>query len=414
MNQWIGRLVACAVFAAGAALVPFSVNAGQTRPAGQPGQAGQGSQAGQTNHRDQTAAAAAARQTPPCSESLADLFDRVSPSVVMISATSVNPYDPERRIDRVSGSGVIIAEAGLVLTNSHVVFGHQVLTVTLDDGTTLPAQMVGADPLFDVAILRIPTPTKGVLPVAAISDSSHLRVGDDVYAIGNPLGLQQTLTRGVVSAVNRMLPGSSWSLTEPMIQTDAAINPGNSGGPLVDRCGAVVGITTANMPDAQSIGFAIPANVIRAVVQGLVENGRIIRPWLGVQGQFVVPALKLLLRIPLVDGFLVEVVEPGSPAEQQGLRGGEFELVISGQSLLIGGDIITEANGVALNDPAKLSQVLGPLKVGSSVKMTVVREGKPSQMSFTLSERPLMPGDLSSRRTSSKADAVASAGRRIY
>jgi S1-C subfamily serine protease len=350
----------------------------------------------------------------PCQEPLSTLFKRVSPSVVSISSTTVNPYDIDHRIERVSGSGVIIDASGLVLTNSHVVFSRQLLTVTLDNGITLPAQFVGADPQFDIAVIRIPKPTAGTLPVAVLGDSERVLVGDDVLAIGNPLGLEQTLTRGIVSAVNRMLPGSSWSLTEPLIQTDAAINPGSSGGPLVDRCGAVVGITTANLPDAQSIGFAVPVNLIKSVIPSLVTNGRVIRPWLGVQGQFVVPVLKELLRVPLVDGFLVEVVEPGSPAESQGLHGGEFELVITGQPLLLGGDIITMANGAQLDDPQKLGRVLGTLKVGSTVTLTIVRDGKSRQVELTLTERPLLPGDIPARRTSAPAGPPVARARQVF
>ncbi|MCX6545248.1 MAG: trypsin-like peptidase domain-containing protein [Acidobacteria bacterium] len=339
----------------------------------------------------------------PCREPLSAVYQRVSPSVVAISSSTINPYDIDHRIEHVSGSGVIIDASGLILTNSHVVYGRQLLTVTLDGGVTLPAQLVGADPQFDIALIRIPKPNSGTLPVTDLADSERLLVGDDVYAIGNPLGLEQTLTRGIVSAVNRMLPGSTWSLTEPLIQTDAAINPGSSGGPLVDRCGALVGITTANLPDAQSIGFAVPANLIKSVIPSLLTNGRVIRPWFGVQGQFVVPVLKELLRVPLVDGFLVEVVEPGSPADLQGLHGGEFELVITGQPLLLGGDIITVANGIQLDEPRKLSQLLGTLKVGSALSLTVVRDGKPRQVELTLAERPLLPGDISAKRTSGPA-----------
>ena len=362
-------------------------------------------------------ASAAGGQRPtvePCQETLSAIYKRVSPSVVAISSTTVNPYDIDHRIEHVSGSGVIIDASGLILTNSHVVFDRQLLTVTLDNGVTLPAQFVGADPQFDIAVIRIPKPTSGTLPVADLADSERLQVGDDVYAIGNPLGLEQTLTRGIVSAVNRTLPGSAWSLTEPLIQTDAAINPGSSGGPLVDRCGAVVGITSANLPDAQSIGFAVPTNLIKSVIPSLVSNGRLIRPWLGIQGQFVVPVLKELLRVPLVDGFLVEVVEPGSPAEAQGIHGGQFELVITGQPLLLGGDIITTANGAQLDDPDKLGQLLGTLKVGSVLTLTVVRDGKPRQVTVTLTERPLLPGDIPAKRTSAPSGLSVARSRRVF
>ncbi len=334
-----------------------------------------------------------------CVEPLPSLYARISPTVVSISAISVNPYATDHRIERVSGSGVIIDPSGLVLSNSHVVFGRQVITVTLDDGSVLTAKLVGADPIFDVALLKVSAPAGTSLPVAKLGNSDELPVGEEVYAIGNPLGLDQTLTRGIVSAINRSLPGAAWSLTEPLIQTDAAINPGNSGGPLVDPCGNVVGITTAMLPDAQNIGFAVPSNVVKDVIPELLELGHVVRPWLGVQGQFVAQGLKDLLRLPLVDGFLVESVEPGSPAEQQGLQGGVFEITLQGQPVLLGGDIITHVNGVPINDSGKLMQTLGSLKVGSTLSITAVKDGKSRIVKTTLAERPVLLWDVPARRT---------------
>jgi serine protease Do len=340
-------------------------------------------------------------QTLPsgCPASVPVLYDRTSPAVVSINAESIDPYDQMERLKRVSGSGVIIDAGGLILTNSHVVFGRQVITVTLDEGVTLPAKLIGADPLFDIALLRIPTPKSGTLPVLQLGDSSQVDVGDDVFAIGNPLGLDQTLTRGLVSAVNRTLPGTAWSLTEPMIQTDAAINPGNSGGALVDACGRIVGITTAILPGAQGIGFAVPADLIKEVIPSLLKSGRLIRPWLGVQGQFVAPSLKELLRLPLVDGFLVEAVEPGSPAEAQGLLGGSLEMTLNGQPVLLGGDIITGVNGAPILNPEALAKTLGDLKVGARLRLAISREGKSLEVEVVLTERPLLPADLPWRRS---------------
>jgi S1-C subfamily serine protease len=347
-----------------------------------------------------------------CPQSLPALYDQVSQSVVSIGAISINPYNIDRRIERVAGSGVIIESSGLILTNSHVVFGRQVVTVTLDDGTNLPAKLIGADPIFDIALIKIPPPTKGTLPVARLGNSSALAVGVEVYAIGNPLGLDQTLTRGIVSAVNRMVPGAAWSLAEPMIQTDASINPGNSGGPLLDPCGLVVGITTAILPGAQNIGFAVPVDLIKDVIPRLLSKGRVVRPWLGVQGQFVVPGLKQLLKVPLVDGFLIEAVEPGSPAEQAGLQGGMFELTIEGQPILLGGDIITQVNGTVLDDPMALATLLSGLEVGSRLKLTVVRDGKPSAVELALVERPVLPWDLPGQRSGATAAGSGAASSR--
>ena len=201
--------------------------------------------------------------------------------------------------------------------------------------------LLGADPIFDIAILQIPKPKEGKLPVLLPGDSDNLKVGEDVMALGNPLGLDQSFTRGIVSAINRVIPATFFTLQEPLIQVDTPINHGNSGGPLVNRCGEVVGITTAIMPDAQSIGFAIPINLVKAVIPDLMKQGHLVRPWLGFHGQFINDNLKSLLRVSLSTGFLVEVVEPESPAEQVKLQGGDLEMTIAGTDFLLGGDIIT-------------------------------------------------------------------------
>jgi serine protease Do len=355
----------------------------------------------------QTRQPAQTSSQPSCQEALSGLYTRISPTVVAIAATSVNPYAAANHVERVSGSGVIIDGAGLVLTNSHVVFGRQVMMVTLDDGTTLQAKPVGADPLFDIALIRIPPPPKGLHPAATLGDSDKLLVGEEVLAIGNPFGLDQTLTRGIISAVNRLLPGSSLSLTEPLIQTDAAINPGSSGGPLVNRCGEVVGITTALLPEAQSIGFAIPSNLIKSVVPALVSKGRLVRPWFGVQGQFVVPALKELLRVPLVDGFLVEVVEPDSPADQAGVQGGDLDVTVAGGEVLLGGDIVTMVNGAPVAEPAVLGRTLSKLSVGDKVRMTVFHDNATRDVEIVLVPRPLLPGDIAGRSGAGEAGGAA-------
>jgi S1-C subfamily serine protease len=336
---------------------------------------------------------------PECTESIPDVFDRVSPAVVFIATTTINPYNALERVSHAVGSGILIDSSGLILTNSHVVYGRQVITVTLDDGTNLPAQLVGADPIFDLALVRITPPSSGRLPAATLGDSDRLRVGEEVFAVGNPLGLDQTLTRGIVSAMNRILPDTLFSLQEPLIQTDTPINPGNSGGPLLDRCGEVIGITTAVILEAQNIGFAIPSNLAKTVLPSLKTQGRVVRPWLGVQGQLVSRALRDLFRMPLVDGLLVEVVEPGSPAERAGLQGGHLEVVIDERPFLLGGDIITSVNGVRLVSSDALFDVMSALKVGSQVHMTVYREGTTREVDCVLPERPALPGDFPEQRT---------------
>jgi len=330
----------------------------------------------------------------PCSLTIPSIFDRASPAVVFIYATSINPYSVNERVEHIVGSGFIFDSSGLILTNSHVAYGRQSLVVTLDDGTSWPAKLVGADPIFDIAVLRVPKPTERTLPFISLGDSDHVHVGGDALAIGNPLGLDQSLTRGTVSAINRILPATFFSLQEPLIQIDTPINPGNSGGPLLNRCGEVIGITTAIIQNAQNIGFAIPINLVKAMIPSLVERGRVVRPWVGFQGQFVDEDLQSFLRIPLAVGFLVEVVEPGSPAEKADLHGGILELTIAGHEFLIGGDIITEINGTPLTSPDKIVEALQGLKVGANIDLTIFRGGKYLNVKYQVPERPLLPGDM--------------------
>jgi len=328
-----------------------------------------------------------------CNTPLTSIFKQVSPAVVFITTVSINPYRMNDRVEHIVGSGFVIDGSGLILTNSHVVFGRQLILVTLDDGTTVSAQLIGADPIFDVALLRIPTPSKSTLNVVEMGDSDRVRVGEEVVAIGNPLGLDQSLTRGVISAINRVLPETFFSLQEPLLQMDTPVNPGNSGGPLVNRCGQVVGITTSVIPDAENIGFSIPINMAKALIPALLKDGKIVRPWLGFHGQFMENGLQELFRFPLVQGFLIEVVEPESPAEKAGLRGGDLELTLAGRDFLIGGDVITKINDVALTSTEKMLEALNNLQVGSHLRLQLFRQGKYLDVNYSLPERPILPGD---------------------
>jgi len=328
-----------------------------------------------------------------CTEPIPDLFQWVSPSVVFISAVAIDPFRLTERVSSSIGSGFIINNDGFILTNSHVVFGRRAIAVTLDDGSTTQAKLVGADPILDLAVLRIPVAAQK-LPVATLGDSDAARVGEEVIAIGNPLGLEQTLTSGLISGINRVLPVSPMSLTLPLIQTDAAINPGNSGGPLLNRCGEVIGINTATLAGVQNIGFAVPINIAKQVLPQLVKEGRVIRPWLGVPGKLISRDLGEILNIPLVPGFLVETIEPGSPAQKAGLRGGELPIKIAGMEFLLGGDIITSANDFPLTNPEDFVTFVRSLKVGDKVRLLIFREGKTRKVEFVLPERPILPGDL--------------------
>ena len=325
----------------------------------------------------------------PCAEPLATLFERVSPAVVSIQAMKINKAKPQRRFETIVGSGVIIDKDGQILTNAHVVDGAASLTVTLDSGNKTPARILGLDSVLDVALLRVDS--AAALPAARLGDSSAVKVGDEVVAIGNPIGLEQTMTRGIVSGLNRLLPGIS---DEPMIQTDAPINPGNSGGPLVDRCGGVVGINTLISEDAQSIGFAVPINAAKSILRDLREVGRVVRPWLGMQGRAVDNKLGGVVRMPVTPGYLVEVVYDGSPADRAGIRGGNLSVVVQGEEYLLGGDILTAINGTPIRSHSDYIARVKTLRVGQRVKITVVREGQAREMSLTVSERPRLSSDL--------------------
>ena len=324
-----------------------------------------------------------------CTESLASLFERVSPSVVSIQVTKINKAKPQRRFETIVGSGVIIDRDGQVLTNAQVVDGAASLLITLDSGARTPARLVGMDTVTDLALLRIDTSSP--LPVARLGDSAALRVGDEVVAIGNPMGLEQTMTRGIVSGLNRILPGLS---EQPMIQTDAPINPGNSGGPLVDRCGAVVGINTFISEEANSIGFALPINAGKSILRDLRETGRVVRAWLGLQGREVDTQLMTVLKLPLSPGYLVEVVYDGSPADRVGVRGGSLSVVVQGEEYLVGGDILTTIDSTPIRTHEDYLAKVKSLKPGQRTRITIIRDGQRRELSLTVGERPRLPADL--------------------
>jgi serine protease Do len=328
---------------------------------------------------------------PDCNKSMPELFKQVSPAVVFISTASIDPFKVVNRVKSTLGSGFIFSKDGLILTNSHVVWGQQLIIVTLDDGNKVAAKPLGVDPLLDLAVLRIPTPPEG-LPIALFGNSDTIQIGEEVLAIGNPFGLDQTLTRGIVSGINRILPESPLGLSVSLIQTDAAINPGNSGGPLLNRCGEVIGINAAMILGAQNIGFAVPINIAKEVIPQLLEKGRVIRPWVGVHGKLIKKEALSILNIPLADGFLVETVEPGSPADRADIRGGELPITIGGTEFLLGGDIITEINGESLDTPDILMKLVRSLKVGDKANLTLYRDLKTRSVDLNLPERPILPG----------------------
>jgi S1-C subfamily serine protease len=338
----------------------------------------------------ETPATAPARE---CDKPFADVFEAASPSVVMVTAVAVDPFRIRDRVQPRVGSGFVIEPGDLIVTNSHVVYGASTLIVQSSEGDEIPVHLAGADPVLDLAVLKVEE-GRHLRPLR-LAGSDGLRVGDPVMAVGNSLGLGQTATVGVVSGLNRVLPFSTMSYLLPFIQTDAAINPGNSGGPLMNRCGEAVGVTTLMLRQARGAGFAVPARIVEQVVPELIEHGRIIRPWHGIYGRTIEPYLAMILRLPPIHGFLVETIEPGSPAEKIGLKGGVLPVNIAGETFLLGGDIITRVNGTALTDMATVLGVVNGFKVGQTVKIEFVRAGEGLMSAeVVLPERPVLPGDL--------------------
>ena len=307
---------------------------------------------------------------------------------------AINPFDPRERVSWAVGSGIIVDSEGLILTNAHLVQELDEVYVSLGDNWVVPAEVVGMDSILDLAVLRVPDGARDGLPVAKLGDSDGLQVGEEVLAIGNPMGLEKSMSRGIVSALNLTPPVRPMSWLVPYIQTDAALSTGNSGGPLVNRCGEVIGINSSMLQDAENIGFAMPVNIVRMVIPELVEHGQVIRPWHGTDGRMLDFTLAMLLNFPMVPGFLIEAIEPGSAADKAGLVPGSLPLKIGQQEFQLGGDVMTRINGEAPTSVAVLLRIANALEVGDAVKVEYFREGELSTLEVTLPERPAQPGDI--------------------
>ncbi|MBH9577539.1 S1C family serine protease [Inhella proteolytica] len=276
------------------------------------------------------------------------------------------------------GSGVIVDGQGLVLTNHHVVQGARRIEVELQDGRRVEATRVGSDPETDLALLRIQLPG---LPVARWGDSKALRVGDPVLAIGNPFGVGQTVTAGIVSALQRRQLGIN--VFENFIQTDAAINPGNSGGALVDREGRLVGIPSAiysRSGGSLGVGFAIPAELAREVLQALQRDGRVIRGWIGVQTRSLTPELVQALKLGSSEGVLVSAVVAGAPAARAGVQAGDVLKAVAGQAVHSPEQLLERVAALAPDKPARLSLLRGSKALDVQVQVGVrPRADQPDQ-----------------------------------
>ena len=321
---------------------------------------------------------------------LPDLFQKVEKSVVQITDSSeINVF--ESRL----GSGFVYDDNGHIITNHHVVSGGgNRLDVTFPDGIVYRASLIGSDPSADIAVLYVEEAPKEKLLPLSLADSSKVRVGERVAAIGNPFGLSGSLSNGIISGVGRQIPAEEEEgFTIPdIIQTDAPINPGNSGGPLLNMRGEVIGINSAiysTTGQFAGVGFAIPSNTIAQVMPSLITTGSYQHPWLGVAGRDMTPGIADRLGLDEPRGFLVMDVVAGSPAEKAGIQRGNEDTVIDGILIKLGGDVIIAVDN---NTVRKIDDILAYVEmkksVGDDLKLTILREGQTMEVIATLAARP--------------------------
>jgi S1-C subfamily serine protease len=327
-----------------------------------------------------------------------DIYKRDAPGVVFIRSEVVqrtaSPFDfgmPSEQRGQSTGSGFVIDKTGTILTNAHVIAGATKVTAQFENHKTVTARVVGRDESTDLAVLKVDPAGLGLHPLA-LGDSGTLQVGDPTVAIGNPFGLERTLTTGVISAVQRRIQAPNGFAIEDVIQTDAAINPGNSGGPLLDAAGRVIGINsqietggagTGNI----GIGFAVPINTAKKIIPQLQKAGKVDRGYLGISTATIDGSLKDL-NLPVSAGALVQEVTPGSPADKAGIKGGEIDAQLNGRPIKLGGDIITAIDGRKVRSNTAVTDIITAKKKGDKVEVTVVRQGREKRIEVTLTERP--------------------------
>lgn len=316
-----------------------------------------------------------------------EVFKRAAPGVVHVKAVRVvAKVEGDAMTAQGAGSGFLIDQEGHVLTNYHVVEGSSEVELLLSGGRTFGARLVGTAPAFDIALLRVETggATETNLSPLPLGDSDKLEIGQKVLAIGNPLGLHNTLTTGVLSGLSRDIPGAPAGLGQAFLQTDAAINPGNSGGPLLDSAGNVIGINAVVARDGQNIGFAIPINFVKKILPELISMGHVYRPALGFAALPIAPGMATLLGLSVRSGLLVQDVAAGSPAAIAGLRAGDRMVPMSETVYVLGGDVITAVNGRKVTSPHDLTVILLGAKPGDRIQLTVVRGEEQKTLVLTL------------------------------
>jgi S1-C subfamily serine protease len=322
------------------------------------------------------------------------IYSKDGPGVAFVRAEIEqqveSPFDlfPQRQRGEATGSGFVIDDKGNILTNAHVVEGARKIEVDLGDKTE-DAELVGRDSSSDLALLHVDTDAKNLKPLS-LGDSSKMKVGDPVVAIGNPFGLDRTVTTGIVSALARQLRAPNGFTISNVIQTDAAINPGNSGGPLIDARGRVIGINsqiaTAGSRGNIGIGFAVPSDTAKKIVSQLKEKGKVERAFVGITGLSITSSLSDRLNLPTDKGVLVQDVT--GPAKKAGVKGGDTQVSVGGQDLLLGGDVIVEIDGKRVQSMDDVIRVVDAKKPGDKVTLKLLRKSNTRTVEVELGNRP--------------------------
>jgi putative serine protease PepD len=338
--------------------------------------------------------------------SIGEIYRRSGPGVVQITTTStqtvepdpfLNPFGfPEEQQQKALGSGFVIGKSGHIVTNYHVVEGADTIEVGFSNRDTVKARVVGTDPSTDLAVLKVDVDARALTPLR-LGDSDRIRVGDSVVAIGNPLGLERSVTAGIVSALHRPLTAPDNFTIDDVIQTDAAINSGNSGGPLIAANGRVIGVNTAIATGNTGargnigIGFAVPINTVRDVTSQLIDRGRVEHAFLGVEARPIDEEIADLFNLPVEQGLLVVVVFDDSGADKAGLRAGTTEVVVAGESYRLGGDIIVEVDGKPAQTTEDLREAVSAKKPGDKMRIEAYRGDDKRSFEVTLGRRPASP-----------------------
>jgi S1-C subfamily serine protease len=332
-------------------------------------------------------------------KSVQEIYAQSGPGVVQVTSTSVVGNDPffGPQPRESLGSGFVIDKSGRIVTNYHVIENAQEVEVNFSGDDRVPARVVGSDPSTDLAVLEIDAQARALTPLP-LGNSDAVRVGDSVVAIGNPFGLERTVTAGIVSALQREITAPNGYTIDKVIQTDAPINRGSSGGPLLSAEGEVIGVNSQIESSSGGgnvgIGFAVPINTVKEVVSQILENGRVDHAYLGVRMQEIDENLAETFRMPVDSGILIVDVVDGSPADEAGLEGGDQQVIVGGTSYVLGGDIVTAADGQAVANPDDLRRLIMERKPGETMTLQVHRGDRGDSertVNVTLGRQPAGP-----------------------